>query len=521
MIMTSVNAIKVLDHGYVRLVETWGHGDAGALTVRPITQHDPPDDYECGIIEAARQSTQASFRGWDEDSKLLAYLHNNKHSTPFEFAGMVVEVQAPIFVFREWHRHRTQCLAGDTPLVFERPCDGKAYRLKIADVVRKWSSPRARVGIMGMTLRGDTGTVQITDAWHSGRKRVYRVVTKYGSVVASADHVFKTPDGGRTLRHEFDCVMGLVSVGADRDRPPPEFTESEVSQEEWRSWGVEGYEVSGLGRVRSFRTTRGFRAEPRFLQIVTNKSDRAVVNIAGRAVQVSHLVATAFMGWDGSGWVLHDDDNPRNNRASNLKIGDGLQNMQDQYTNGGRRRLREMPIKVERVELVGEQDVFDISVTGDHWFAADNLIVHNSYNEMSARYAPLPNLNYMPTVERILMDGGRNKQAGGVKDSVPVNHRTAQTFQNNLLEVYSRCQTEYQAALRSGVPKELARILLPVGRYSRMRASANLRNWLAFVTLRSDPAAQWEIRQYSDTVGQILARQFPKTWELFRSERSK
>ena len=42
------------------------------------------------------------------DEKLLGYLWNHKHTTPFEMAGLTIEVQAPIFVFREWHRHRTQ-----------------------------------------------------------------------------------------------------------------------------------------------------------------------------------------------------------------------------------------------------------------------------------------------------------------------------------------------------------------------------------------------------------------------------
>jgi thymidylate synthase (FAD) len=42
------------------------------------------------------------------DEKLLKYLYNNHHMTPFEMAGMIIEIQAPIFVFREWHRHRTQ-----------------------------------------------------------------------------------------------------------------------------------------------------------------------------------------------------------------------------------------------------------------------------------------------------------------------------------------------------------------------------------------------------------------------------
>src|SRR5690242_20107961 len=95
--------IPVLDHGYIELIECWGTGKDGVED-----PHDARHDYEVGIIEAARQSTQGSFRGWNKDMALLEYLNVHKHATPFEFAGMVIEVQAPIFVFREWHRHRTQ-----------------------------------------------------------------------------------------------------------------------------------------------------------------------------------------------------------------------------------------------------------------------------------------------------------------------------------------------------------------------------------------------------------------------------
>jgi thymidylate synthase (FAD) len=226
--------VVVLDHGYLRLVETWGKGDAGVA--------------EAGIIEAARQSTQGSFRGWEADEKLLAFLYTNwpPHSGPFEFAGMVVEVQAPIFVFREWHRHRTQ-----------------------------------------------------------------------------------------------------------------------------------------------------------------------------------------------------------------------------------------------------------------------------SYNEMSARYAPLPNLNYVPTVERLLMGGGKNRQAGAVGGVNELTAVGAECFRVGLINAYRRDEDDYRAALTEGVPKELARLLLPVGRYSRMRACANLRSWLAFLTLRMDPAAQYEIQVYANAVGSIIAEQFPRTWALF------
>lgn len=102
----------VLDHGYVKCIHVWGSDQ--------------------NIIEAARMSTNKGFQGWGPlpcghcgsassdpmgcpdhvlkpgDEKLLSYLWKNQHLSPFEMAGMELEIQAPIFVFREWHRHRTQ-----------------------------------------------------------------------------------------------------------------------------------------------------------------------------------------------------------------------------------------------------------------------------------------------------------------------------------------------------------------------------------------------------------------------------
>lgn len=224
--------IKVLDQGYVKLIDKWGSDE--------------------GIIEAARMSTGKGFQGWDKDAKLLAYLYNNKHMTPFEMAGLTIEVKAPIFVYREWHRHRTQ-----------------------------------------------------------------------------------------------------------------------------------------------------------------------------------------------------------------------------------------------------------------------------SYNEMSARYIPLPDENYMPTKERIIEGSNlaaTNRQAQGL---AALNEVQIDAWLSELEEVYDQAQRVYDRGLELGIPKEVARLPVPVARYSRMRASANLRNWLGFLTLRMDSHAQWEIRQFANVVGeQIIASVFPRTWELFHDGRN-
>lgn len=139
-----------------------------------------------------------------------------------------------------------------------------------------------------------------------------------------------------------------------------------------------------------------------------------------------------------------------------------------------------------------------------------------SYNEMSARYAPMPNVHYIPTKERIEVNQTDNKQAQGV---APLNLGAAEIFRACLQSHYATEEKIYSEALASGIPKELARLPVSVARYSRMRAAANLRNWLGFLTLRMDPAAQFEIRQYANAIGEIIAEQFPQTWKLFSEGR--
>lgn len=138
-----------------------------------------------------------------------------------------------------------------------------------------------------------------------------------------------------------------------------------------------------------------------------------------------------------------------------------------------------------------------------------------SYNEMSARYTPLPDVDYVPTVERMLANSTVNKQAGKAQGASELSSSTAWFLRQDMQDHYADCERRYQRMLREGVPKELARLVLPVARYSRMRASANLRNWLAFLTLRMDSHAQYEIRVYAAAVGSMIAHEFPRTWELF------
>jgi thymidylate synthase (FAD) len=141
-----------------------------------------------------------------------------------------------------------------------------------------------------------------------------------------------------------------------------------------------------------------------------------------------------------------------------------------------------------------------------------------SYNEMSARYVPLPDEQYTPSVERILIANAAtsNKQAQSANGK-PVTEADAIAFVVALSDAYEAAQRAYELGLKLGVPKELARLPVPVARYSVMRASANLRNWLGFLKLRCDPAAQWEIRQYANAVATLVAQRFPRTHDVAKA----
>jgi thymidylate synthase (FAD) len=80
-------AVPVLDHGFIRVIDYMG------------------DD--AAIVQAARVSYGRGTRRVSEDAGLIRYLMRHRHSTPFEMCEIKYHVKLPIFVARQWIRHRT------------------------------------------------------------------------------------------------------------------------------------------------------------------------------------------------------------------------------------------------------------------------------------------------------------------------------------------------------------------------------------------------------------------------------
>jgi thymidylate synthase (FAD) len=79
--------LPVLDHGFVRVIDYMGDDSA--------------------IVQAARVSYGRGTKKVSEDKGLIHYLMRHRHSTPFEMCEIKLHVKLPIFVARQWIRHRT------------------------------------------------------------------------------------------------------------------------------------------------------------------------------------------------------------------------------------------------------------------------------------------------------------------------------------------------------------------------------------------------------------------------------
>jgi thymidylate synthase (FAD) len=79
--------IPVLDHGFIRVIDYMGNDEA--------------------IVQAARVSYGKGTKKTTEDRGLINYLMRHRHTTPFEMCEIKYHIKLPIFIARQWIRHRT------------------------------------------------------------------------------------------------------------------------------------------------------------------------------------------------------------------------------------------------------------------------------------------------------------------------------------------------------------------------------------------------------------------------------
>lgn len=193
----------VLSHGFVVLVDYMGN--------------------DSSIVQAARVSYGQGTKSVRDDRGLIRYLMRHRHTTPFEMVEYKFLVRLPIYVARQWIRHRTACLAEGTRIYFDLPGSkrrGKRnlYPLRIEDIWERFQPTRNRETrhqrnpyrrrdrIRTMLLRqmdeesGALRHTHVLGVTKNGLKPVFRMILKDGKWIdCTADHRFLFEDGWSTL----------------------------------------------------------------------------------------------------------------------------------------------------------------------------------------------------------------------------------------------------------------------------------------------------------------------------------
>ncbi len=130
-------------------------------------------------------------------------------------------------------------------------------------------------------------------------------------------------------------------------------------------------------------------------------------------------------------------------------------------------------------------------------------------NEISGRYSVLNPEFYIP--EKIYDQGKMNKQMSGNEITNP---RTKQLFNDFISNSFKQYNT-YKMLVDRGVSREMARIGLPLNMYTEFYWCIDLHNLLNFIKLRSAYNAQSEIKDYSDSMKELITDLCPETIKSF------
>jgi flavin-dependent thymidylate synthase len=170
-------------------------------------------------------------------------------------------------------------------------------------------------------------------------------------------------------------------------------------------------------------------------------------------------------------------------------------------------------VRIESFQWVGEKETYDIEVEGPHHnFIANGIVTHNSVNEYSTRYSiAIDAAQTTPPDQWRLQAKGNRQGSEGTLDPPE-----GEKLSGSEREFQRRARELYEERLARGVAREQARKDLPLSTYTEAYWKIDLHNLLHFLSLRMDDHAQWEIRQYAQTIGrEIVQPLFPLVWEAF------
>ena len=478
----------VLDHGFVALVDYMG------------TDED--------IERAARVSYGYGTRKVSQTRGLVRYLRRHHHTTPSEMVDLKFHCAMPMFVARQWIRHRTACLAEGTELYFDLPGGmrrrgNQLYKLPIEEVWKRFQPTVnlqrpdkqrdpyfRRDRVRGMRLRQmdeETGRIEhteVVDVFQNGAKPVFRMVLADGkAVTATADHRFRFASGWKTL-HQATSL------------------EEKGGRAVWRA-GDYYVHVNGL-----VAEAPALYQDKEWLERQYAEKRRDIRDIA-EDCGVSYHTITKWL-------TRHELTEPAVSELDYVeRLGGGP--IRTEWQRRPRvpwnKLTKTRLVRVERFEYVGIRETYDLEVEGPfHNFIANGVVTHNSVNEYSGRYSLMPLLFYKPDLDHFGLQSSDNRQGRAFE------HAPAALYEKTVAhweKVRAEASRGYRWMVEEEVARELARIDLPLSTYTQWYWKINLHNLFHFLTLRADAHAQWEIQEFARVMAGMLKRVAPLSYEAW------
>ncbi|RLG16111.1 FAD-dependent thymidylate synthase [Candidatus Pacearchaeota archaeon] len=147
-------------------------------------------------------------------------------------------------------------------------------------------------------------------------------------------------------------------------------------------------------------------------------------------------------------------------------------------------------------------------------FVARQWVRHRTarLNEISGRYSIMKDEFYLPEETHVNLQSTDNKQGRSNEMLSPKETREVLEHMRN---DQNNSYKSYKKMIDKGLARELARINLPLSLYTEWYWQMDLRNLFHFLKLRMDEHAQYEIRQYANTIANIVKKVTPLAWEAF------
>ena len=483
-------------------------------------------------VIAARTSTAGSDASSEVTRGLINSLMKNRHDrSPFEHMTSTWQVTAPIFVWREHHRHR-MCVTGDTNILRcqEKRLDARTdtpievlwenWHLGVKDN-RPSKKPAGKIRFRKRT---NDYVVDVQEHVSGGgeNETVCRMDGPFPDYESAKKHVLESSPTEWRRRKLLSCrkifvpsvneetgevvvnrVVDIVKTGVRKvfrvetelghvlkctsDHPllVPSGDYRDLTQlgigDEVCVLGFRGVRSPQRAITKVLRQEIGFWTAMQREYLLPNSTGVCYIceeEFETSELEIDHVVP---VGEDLAKSLDIDNLKPACKSCHREKTS---REQQPELRGAGGRKVVNGKIvaRIRSIEECGEEEVYDLEVESPHHnFVANGFVVHNcSYSEESARYRQLRPLFYLTDEDRKITQIGKpmdyDLREGSDDLKREVNDRQA--------AVCYAAYANYQELLSKGVAREVARNCLPVNIMSTCMVTMNSRGLMNFLSLR-------------------------------------